>query len=151
MKRLTDARKLFDVASDISLAELKLKYRSLIKEWHPDKFSDGDALKEEAQFKSQSIIDAYHFLVSISPETHALNAERYAETTTDCLIDDYVWKGLTLKVTFMDGSTYEYLGVPRSLYIKLVNSSTPARFVRRHIVGGSFVYRNTSKNATVSV
>lgn len=151
MKRIADSRKLFGVTQNADLAELKLIYRSLVKEWHPDKFRETDALREEAEQKSQAIINAYHFLVSISPETHALNAERYAETTTECLIEDFVWKGHALKITYQDGSTYEYLGVPHSLYTKLINSGTQARFVRRHIVGGAFTYRNISKNAAVKV
>jgi curved DNA-binding protein CbpA len=151
MKRIVDYRRLLGVTADTSLAELKLAYRSLVKEWHPDKFREEDAQREEAEHKSKSIIDGYHFLVSISHETHALNAERYAETTTDCFIDDFNWKGQTLKVTFQDGSTYEYFGVPHSLYKKLINSDSQGRFVRRHIVGGSFTFRNISKNAAVKV
>jgi curved DNA-binding protein CbpA len=151
MKRIVDSRKLFDITTDIPLAELKLKYRSLVKEWHPDKFRETDDLREEAEQKSQAIIDAYHFLVSISPETHALNEERYTLTTTDCFVEDFIWKGHALKVTFQDGSTYEYFGVPRSLYIKLVNASTQSRFVRRHIVGGGYTYRNVSKNAAIKL
>jgi curved DNA-binding protein CbpA len=151
MKRIVDSRKLFDITTDISLAELKLKYRSLVKEWHPDKFRETDDLRAEAEQKSQAIIDAYHFLVSISPETHALNEERYTQTITDCFVEDFIWKGHALKVTFQDGSTYEYFGVPRSLYIKLVNASTQSRFVRRHIVGGGYTYRNVSKNAAVKL
>jgi hypothetical protein len=150
MKRIADSRKLFGITTDIPLAELKLKYRSLVKEWHPDKFNDTDELKAEAERKSQAIINAYHFLVSIAPETHLVNAERYAEITTGCLIEDFTWKGHALKITFQDGSTYEYLGVPHSLYNKLINADNQSRFVRRHIIGGSFTYRNVSKNAVMS-
>jgi hypothetical protein len=150
MKRIADSRKLFDITTDIPLAELKLKYRSLVKEWHPDKFNDNHELKAEAEVKSQAIINAYHFLVSISPETHQLNTERYTETTTNSFVEDFIWKGHTLKITFQDGSTYEYLGVPHALYNKLINADNQSRFVRRHIVGGSFRYRNISKNAVMS-
>lgn len=150
MKRIADSRKLFGIITDIPLAELKLKYRSLVKEWHPDKFSETDALRAEAEQKSQAIINAYHFLVSISPETHLLNAEQYAEITTNGMVEDFIWKGHTLKVTFLGGSTYEYLGVPHALYNKLINADNQSRFVRRHIVGGNFRYRNISKNAVMS-
>jgi hypothetical protein len=150
MKRIADSRKLFDITKDIPLAELKLKYRSLVKEWHPDKFQETDELRAEAEQKSQAIINAYHFLVSISPETLSLNAEKYAETTTSCLIDTFIWKGHALKITFQDGSTYEYFGVPHALYNKLINADNQGRFVRRHIVGGGYTYRNISKNAVMS-
>ncbi|MDZ4667027.1 MAG: KTSC domain-containing protein [bacterium] len=145
MKRIVDYRKIFGIDHNTPLAELKLKYRGLIKEWHPDKFPSDEEKRLEAEHKSKSIIEGYHFLVSISPETHALNAEHYLATVTDCSIDDYEWKGQTLKVTFQDGSTYEYFGVPRSLYIKMVNSSTQGRFVRRHVIN-AYPFRNISKN-----
>jgi curved DNA-binding protein CbpA len=148
MKRIVDYRKIFGVNQATPLAELKLNYRSLIKEWHPDKFPGDETKRLEAEHQSKMIIEAYHFLVSISPETHALNAERYTETITDCSIDDYEWKGQTLKVTYQDGSTYEYFGVPRTIYIKLVNSNTQGRFVRRHVVN-EYPFRNISKNVAV--
>jgi len=47
----------------------------LAKEWHPDKFQDNDDLSIKAEHKSRQIIDAYHFLVSIAPETKAANLE----------------------------------------------------------------------------
>ena len=150
MKRIVDYRKLFNISKETTLAELKIIYRNLIKEWHPDKFKEGEE-QAAAEIKSKEIIEAYHFLVSISPETHALNTERYTQTTTDCFIDDFSWKGHALKVTFQDGSTYEYFGVPRSIYIKLVNSDTQGRFVRRHIINGNYTYRNLSKNAAIKL
>ena len=83
MKRITAYRKLFNTDKDADLKQLKSAYRNLVKEWHPDKFQDGDVRKEEAELKSREIIDAYHFLVSIAPETHAANKEVYTETITN--------------------------------------------------------------------
>lgn len=40
MKRINQYKKLFNVESTIDLAELKKTYRSLVKEWHPDKFQE---------------------------------------------------------------------------------------------------------------
>jgi DnaJ-class molecular chaperone len=34
----------------------------LVKEWHPDKFQEGDPQQKEAERKSKEIIDAYSFL-----------------------------------------------------------------------------------------
>jgi molecular chaperone HscB len=67
MKRIIEYRKLFDVTPDADLNKLKTVYRKLVKEWHPDKFQEGDPLKAQAESKSKVIIDAYHFLVSINP------------------------------------------------------------------------------------
>jgi hypothetical protein len=45
---------------------------------------------------------------------------------------------------FADGSRYEYFGLPKSTYEKLVNSDTRDRFARRHIYH-SFTYRKVNK------
>ncbi len=144
MKRILEYRKLFGITKDANLAELKVIYRNLMKEWHPDKYQDGDSKKIEAEQKGQEIITAYHFLVSISPETHANNKEEYAKTITTTGIDDFLYKGQVLRVTFLDGCIYEYFGVPNNLYNKFLNSSTQARFARRHIFE-AFTYRKAMK------
>ena len=76
MKRISEYKKLFGVETKIELKSLKKAYRNLVKEWHPDKFQDGDALQEEAEIQSRRIIDGYHFLVSIAPETIEANADQ---------------------------------------------------------------------------
>lgn len=144
MKRIIESKKIFNVTPSTNLAELKTTYRSLMKEWHPDKFRDDDAQLEMAEAKSKTIIEAYHFLVSISKETHLTDADEYNATTTTSGIDDYEYKNLILKITFQNGSRYEYFGVPKSVYNKMSNASTLARFARRHIFH-SFVYRNISQ------
>ncbi|WP_394343258.1 KTSC domain-containing protein [Kaistella jeonii] len=40
---------------------------------------------------------------------------------------------------------YEYIGVPRNTYIKMVNADSPSRFARRQIYGGGFVYRKNGE------
>jgi curved DNA-binding protein CbpA len=145
MNRIVNYKKLFGITSpEVDLGDLKISYRNLMKEWHPDKFVENDELKNEAEIKSKRIIEAYHFLVSISPETHALNEEQYTLTTTTSGIDDFIYKGENLKINFQDGSVYEYFGVPKSVYTKFVNSPTLSRFARRHIFY-SYHYRNVSK------
>ena len=76
MKRISDYKKLFNIEGPIDLKELKTTYRGLVKSWHPDKFQDQEK-KEEAELKSQKIIDGYHFLVSIAPKTKEDNLEVY--------------------------------------------------------------------------
>ncbi|MGE5424661.1 MAG: KTSC domain-containing protein, partial [Syntrophothermus sp.] len=120
-------------------------YRNLVKEWHPDKFDDTDVRKEEAEQKSRQIIDGYHFLVSIAPETITANEAEYNTTITESNISDYKHKGLLLEVTFLDGSTYEYFGVPKNVYIKLVNSDKQLRFAKRNIFN-SYLYRRIKKS-----
>jgi molecular chaperone HscB len=144
MKRIAQYRKLFLVEEPLSLSDLKKTYRKLVKEWHPDKFQEGDPLKEEAEQKSTEIIDAYHFLVSIAPETIALNQEAYTEMINQSIISDFLYKGLLLKVTFHNGEVYEYFGVQPNNYKKFASAPSPERYGRRHIFS-THVYRQVGK------
>ena len=146
MKRIDDYRKLLGVEKEVELKELKTVYRTFMKEWHPDKFHDAHEQKEEAEAKSKQIIEAYHFLVSIAPETREQLFPEYQETINTAGIVDFEYKAQTLQVNFADGNSYEYFDVPRLLYTKFINADTPNRFARRHIFT-SFVYRNISKAA----
>ncbi|MGE5394957.1 MAG: KTSC domain-containing protein [Candidatus Saccharibacteria bacterium] len=145
MKRINEYKKLFNIDQDIDLKTLKTTYRTLVKEWHPDKFNDDDERKAEAEQKSRQIIDGYHFLVSIAPETITANQEEYNTTINESNILEYKHKGLLLEVSFLDGTTYEYFGVPKSVYIKLINSDKQLRFARRNIFN-SYLYRKIKKS-----
>ena len=131
-------------SASAELQELKTVYRTLIKNWHPDKFQDSAESKKEAEEKSKTIIEAYHFLVSIAPETRQQSLQEYTLTTTSSNIADFEYKSQVLTVTFFDGSVYEYFDVPKAVYVKLVNADSPGRFARRHIYN-SYIYRSTSK------
>ena len=144
MKKIVDYRKLLGVNESAELNELKTVYRTLMKNWHPDKFQDNVESKLEAEEKSKTIIEAYHFLVSIAPETRKQSLEEYVLTTTTSNIADFEYKSQVLKITFLDGSIYEYFDVPKAVYVKLINADSPGRFARRHIYN-SYVYRSTSK------
>ncbi len=144
MKRISEYKKLFGVEKEINLKTLKTSYRDLVKEWHPDKFQDGDALQEEAEINSRKIIDGYHFLVSIAPETKAANLEEYTTTINESGIEDFQHKGMVLEITYLDGTTYEYFGVDRKLYIKMVNSDKLNRFAKRSIYP-KFTYRKSKR------
>jgi curved DNA-binding protein CbpA len=145
MKRITQYKKLFNVESTIDLVELKKTYRNLVKEWHPDKFQDGDEKALEAEEKSRQIIDGYHFLTSIAPETIKNNLESYNAMLADAAIADFKHKGQLLEVTFTNGMTYEYFGVSEKLYIKLINADKQFRFAKRSIFN-SFLYRKSKKD-----
>lgn len=132
MKRIGQYKKLFGVEKDIELKSLKKAYRNLVKEWHPDKFQAGDDRQAEAEIQSRKIIDGYHFLVSIAPETILANADQYAESINTG-IADFQHKGNVLEITFMDGTTYEYFGVTKPVFIKMINSSKLNRFAKRSI------------------
>ena len=144
MKKIIESRKLLGVEKEVSLVELKSLYRGLMKDWHPDKFAGNEQGKLEAEEKSKEFIEAYHLLVSISPETHALQEDQYTKVITASKLVDFQYKNQTLAIDFADGSNYEYFGVPRNIYLKLVNSDSPDRFARRHIYH-SFIYRKVSK------
>lgn len=144
MKRINEYKKLFTIEGPIDLKELKTTYRTLIKEWHPDKFQD-EAKKEEVNAKSLKIIDAYHFLISIAPETKEKGLAEYNSTTSESQISDYHHKGLLLEVSFVDGTTYEYFGVNKKLFVKFMNCDNQYRFAKRNIFN-SFLYRKSKKD-----
>ncbi len=135
---------MFNVEGDIDLKELKTTYRRLVKKWHPDKFQDNDAQKEEAEVKSQQIIDGYHFLVSISPETRQANLESYTTRTTVTGIADFQFEKQVLEVTFNDGAVYEYFGVSPKVFQKMVNTDKLMRFSKRNIFN-TYLYRQSKK------
>jgi curved DNA-binding protein CbpA len=144
MKKIVDYRKLLNVNEAAELLELKTVYRGLMKTWHPDKFNDSAELKLEAEEKSKQIIEAYHFLVSIAPETRDQSFADYTLTTTTSGITDFEYKSQVLTVYFADGNAYEYFDVPKEVYRKLINADSPGRFARRHIFN-NYVYRSLSK------
>ncbi len=146
MKKIVEYRKLLAVNEASDLQELKQAYRALMKSWHPDKFQDSPEDKLAAEEKSKTIIEAYHFLVSIAPETRSQSFADYTITTTTSAIADFEYKSQVLKISFMDGNEYEYFDVPKAIYVKLVNADSPGRFARRHIYN-AYVYRSTSKLA----
>lgn len=144
MKKLGEYRKLLEVDKNVTLKELKTIYRNTMKDTHPDKFINDEAGKLEAEEKSKSVIEAYHFLVSINPETQEKYKEEYTETTTTSNIQDFYLEKSILTIQHLNGNIYEYLGVPRNTYIKMVNADSPSRFARRHIYG-NFVYRKAGE------
>jgi dimeric dUTPase (all-alpha-NTP-PPase superfamily) len=148
MKRIKEYKKLFKIEGAIDLKELKSTYRNLVKEWHPDKFQD-EAKKIEADIVSTQIIDGYHFLVSIAPETKAANLEEYKTTITEFQVADWHHKSMLLEVTFTDGNKYEYFGVSKILFGKFVNAKSMNNFGKRNIFN-SFLYRKSMK-ASVAV
>ena len=148
MRKVIEFRKLLGVDKAVTLSELKSLYRNFMKEYHPDKIQDDELQKLDAEEKSKRIIEAYHFLVSIAPETIAANFSEYVNTTTNSNIADIHYAVKRLRIDFTDGSAYEYFGVPENTYVKLVNADSQGRFARRHIYM-SFLYRNIAKSAVI--
>ena len=143
MKKIVDYRKLLEVTETAELQELKTVYRNLIKTWHPDKYAANEIEKIAAEEKSRAIIEAYHFLVSIAPETRLQTLDKYTLTTNSGILS-FDFKAQVLTVEFADGNIYEYFDVPKAVYVKLINSDSPGRFARRHIFN-EYVYRSVSK------
>ena len=144
MKKIDDYRKLLDVTKTTSLKDLKTAYRNSMKAWHPDKFVEENEQKTEAEEKSKLLIEAYHFLESIAPETIEKDLPQYTKTITESNIKDINFERQTLRIDFLDGSTYEYFDVPKNMYIKLINADSQGRLARRHIYN-SFLYRNIKR------
>ncbi|MGK4568518.1 KTSC domain-containing protein [Flavobacterium sp. 3HN19-14] len=140
MKKINEYRELLQVDKTVELKELKTIYRNSMKECHPDKFQGDDAGLKAAEDKSKAVIEAYHFLVSINPETIEQGKPEYNDTITNATLVDYSYENIRLKAVFSNGSSYEYISVPKATYIKMVNADSPARFAKRHIFN-AFPYR----------
>jgi hypothetical protein len=143
MNKIVAYRKLLNVTKDATLKELKTIYRNSMKDFHPDKFTDATE-KAEAEETSTAIIEAYHFLVSIAPETLEKDKAIYMQTVGSVNILDFYMENNVLYINFLDGNKYEYFGVPKNTYIKMINAESPSRFARRHIYN-NFLYRSSSK------
>jgi curved DNA-binding protein CbpA len=111
-----------------------------MKESHPDKFSGNEEGLKEAEEKSKLIIEAYHFLVSINAETIKQNQPEFTATIATATITDYKFVDGRLIINFSNGSVYEYISVPRAIYVKMVNADSPTRYAKRHILS-SYPYR----------
>ncbi|MDZ4750234.1 MAG: KTSC domain-containing protein [Flavobacteriales bacterium] len=149
MKKINDYRKLLGVEKNTELKELKSIYRNMMKSYHPDKFVDDHDQKIEAEEKSKEIIEAYHFLVSISRETIEQGSEEFNSTLSSAGMVDFHFEKSILKVIYDNGNTYEFFGVPHKIYTKMVNSESYGRFVRRHI-SETYPYRNISKRVALA-
>jgi len=144
MKRVIEYRKLLEVDKNVTLKELKTIYRNSMKDAHPDKFVNDEAGKLAAEERSKEIIGAYHFLVSIAAETVEKNLPEYQETVNNSTILDFYLEKQTLFVTYLNGVSYEYIGVPKNVYIKMINAESPNRFAKRHIYG-NYIYRKSGE------
>lgn len=142
-KKIAEYRKLLNVDKNVTLKELKTIYRNSMKEDHPDTIADTNE-RLIAEEKSKNTIEAYHFLVSIAPETQEKVKEEYDATTKSVNIQDFYMDNTVLYIQFLNGLQFEYFGVPRNIYIKMVNAESPSRFARRHIYT-NYLYRSSSK------
>jgi len=142
MKKIADSRKIIGATSATGLKELSTLYKGLMKTHHPDRFPNDEEKRHEAEEFSKHLIDAYKFLESIHPETHAVNAEAF-EKTVASNITDWHYKSLTLHVTFGDGSAYEFYGIQPKVYNKFVNTDGNTRFAKRHIFD-AYTHRKVS-------
>ncbi len=143
MKKIVEYRKLLNVDKTAQLKDLKTIYRNAMKEAHPDKFQGDEAGLKQAEENSKKIIEAYHFLVSINPETIKANLPEYNETIATATVTDYKFVEGRLIINFSNGSVYEYISVPKATYVKMVNADSPARFAKRHIFN-AFPYRKVT-------
>lgn len=140
MKRITAYRQLLNVEKGVTLKELKNIYRTAMKECHPDRFHDNPDGLAVAEERSKSVIEAYHHLVSINPETIAEGKPEFEQTINNEPLTDFFYENIRLTVTFGNGNSYEFISVPKATYIKMVNADSPARFAKRHIFT-AFPYR----------
>jgi hypothetical protein len=117
-KKIAEYRKLLNVDKNVTLKELKTIYRNSMKEDHPDTIADVNE-RLIAEERSKNVIEAYHFLVSIAPETQEKVKEAYEATIKNFNIQDFYMDNTVLYINFLDGSQFEYFGVPKNIYVKM--------------------------------
>lgn len=147
MKKIVEYRTLLGVTKTATLKELKTIYRNSMKACHPDAISDENE-RHLAEERSKEIIAAHHFLVSIAPETIEKDKAEYERITSTTNIADFYYENSVLYITLLDGSSFEYFGVLRPAYIKMINAESPSRFARRHIYN-NYLYRSSAKLVAV--
>jgi hypothetical protein len=135
LKKIVAYRELLNVDRAVALKDLKTIYRNEMKQCHPDRFHGDDAALAIAQHRSQQVIEAYHFLVSVNPETINGLLPEFRETTAREALVDFSYEAARLKVHFSNGLAYEFISVPKPVYIKMINADSPGRFAKRHIYG----------------
>lgn len=133
MKEIAESRALLGATADLSLKELNGLYKGLMKQHHPDRFTD-EAERSAAEAMSQRIIAAYKLLEGLHPETQEARAEEF-ERTLSSGIATWQYKGQLLTLKFGDGSEHAFYGVANKTYNKFVNTDATPRFVRRHLIG----------------
>ena len=101
MKRVVEYRKLLGVDKNVTLKELKTIYRNNMKDNHPDKFVNDEAGMLAAEEQSKNIINAYHFLVSISNETIEKNLPEYQDTINNYNILDFNYEKQIILFLFL--------------------------------------------------
>ena len=52
---------------------------------------------------------------------------------------------MLLEITFVDGTTYEFFGIAKPVYLKMVNAGNLNRFAKRNIYP-KFLHRQSKKN-----
>ena len=70
----------------------------------------------------------------MAPQTKEKNLPSYRKTITSEAISDYQHKGILLEITFTDGTTYEYFGITKPVYQKMVNAGNLNRFAKRKYI-----------------
>ncbi len=145
MKKIVEYRKLLNVDKTVALKDLKTIYRNAMKDAHPDKFQGDDAGLKEAEENSKMIIEAYHFLVSIHPDTITQLRPEFTETVATATITDYKYEESRLHINFSNGSVYEFISVPKAHYVKMVNADSPARYAKRHIFPSFYWRKKTNQ------
>ncbi len=71
-----DLFKILDVTEETELKEIKQKYKSLAKKYHPDRFPAGSAEQEEAKEKFSDVSRAYDILTNDAKRTQYMDTRK---------------------------------------------------------------------------
>lgn len=131
---------ILELSYTASTAEIKIAYRDLIKQWHPDKFPNDVEKQNIANEKSKEINNAYYFLIKHYKENKPKTEKDAAE--------EFIWKKVTssnlhsvgynekdklLRIIFKNGGKYEYENVPKTVFNQLMTASSKGKFAQKNI------------------
>jgi hypothetical protein len=105
--------------------------------WHESKRGEGywstvhEALIEEvSHFRSKATASREEFKRKVQPRF-----SHYFEDGESSLIRAIAWRSSHLHVTFRNGSTFEYQGVPKAIFDRFVSASSPGKFFNSQVKG----------------
>jgi len=148
---------ILEVSAISTKEEIKKAYLRLIKQWHPDKFTNDSKRAHEATERSKALNMAYEILKDYKPpetkpstdfkpnysspkskksERHSITRIRVKSSNIYSVGYDTALK--ILQVEFRDGSIYEYYEVPEKLFNELIKADSKGRFANQYIF---YIYR----------
>ena len=113
--------------------DIQKAYHKLIKEWHPDKFSNDKQKCIEATEKSKIINDAYYNLKAFIPVETLGYVERIRVKSSNIHSIYYDKRNMILQIQYHRGGIYEYYGVPEYVFNEFLLAESKGKYAIKNI------------------